>query len=160
MACVACFSSCHYGQHTNSLLSLFLWPVPQTIKSYLKISKGWLVVLGKGWEMIWFFTTMWGICDLIWTASRESCAKISLHKRTFCAASNFVCQCGEPERQKTFTYVNYLSILWISLNGDLNTYNRTSEIYCRIYFPKYRNYYFFYTKKTGKKKITQLFTNG
>lgn len=53
---------------------------------------------GKGWEIIWFFTTMWGICDLIWTASRDSWAKISLHRRTFCAVSNFVCQCAEPEK--------------------------------------------------------------
>ena len=121
--CVAYFVGCYYGPHTTSLLLLFLqhtqiatrfvlFPKPQS-PNY-KSQKGRLHLLGKGWEIIWFFTTMWGICDLIWTASRESCAKISLHKRTFCAASNFVCQCGEPERQGTYVYINYLIILGIN----------------------------------------------
>lgn len=51
---------------------------------------------GNGWEMIWFFTTMCGICDLICTASRDSCANISLHNRTFCATSSLDCQCAVP----------------------------------------------------------------
>ena len=46
--------------------------------------------------MIWFLTTMWGIWDLIWTASRDSWAKISLQSSTFWAASSFTCHGWVP----------------------------------------------------------------
>ena len=100
---------CYYSFNIPKLLPSLSWPPNH--KVLIIIQKGRLHLLGKGWEIIWFFTTMWGICDLIWTASRESCAKISLHKRTFCAASNFVCQCGEPEKQGTCVHSHYLIVI-------------------------------------------------
>lgn len=55
---------------------------------------------GKGCEMIWFFTTMWGIWDLIWTASLDSWAKISLQSKTFWAASSFTCHGWVPGQRR------------------------------------------------------------
>lgn len=92
---------------------------------------------GKGCEMIWFLTTMWGIGDLIWTASRESWAKISLHSSTFWAASSFKCHIWDAERENIHvqdTSQEHTTSSTVQKCPDIGVKSWTTLIH-RNYFP-------------------------